>query len=145
MWEDFFQYPDSLSTFRSLYTHMPCLAASLALDTCCLLFTAKLAAGTRRIFTLIVQLQFHTVDMPQGWSIFCIAALPYPWAVFCAYQSVVSDSLRPTWTVACQAPLSMGILQARILGWVAMPSSRGSSQPRGQTQVSHIAGGFFTI
>ena len=28
-----------------------------------------------------------------------------------------------------QAPLSMGILQARILEWVAIPSSRGSSQP----------------
>ena len=48
------------------------------------------------------------------------------------------------WTVACQAPLSMGILQA-ILEWVAMPSSRGSSQPRDPTQVTHIAGGFFTI
>ena len=34
------------------------------------------------------------------------------------------------WTVARQAPLPMGILQARILEWVAMPSSRGSSQPR---------------
>ena len=34
--------------------------------------------------------------------------------------------------------------QARILEWVAMPSSRGSSQPRDQTQVSHIAGRFFT-
>ena len=34
------------------------------------------------------------------------------------------------WTVGCQAPLSMGILQARILEWVVMPSSRGSSQPR---------------
>ena len=33
------------------------------------------------------------------------------------------------WTVACQAPLSMGILQARILAWIAIPSSRGSSQP----------------
>ena len=31
-------------------------------------------------------------------------------------------------------PLSMGSLQARILEWVAMPSSRGSSQPRDQTQ-----------
>ena len=48
------------------------------------------------------------------------------------------------WTVAHQAPLSMGILQARVLEWIAMPSSRGSSQPRDQTQVSHIAGGFFT-
>ena len=32
--------------------------------------------------------------------------------------------------VAHQTPLSMGILQARILGWVAMPSFRGFSQPR---------------
>ena len=36
------------------------------------------------------------------------------------------------------------ILQARILEWVAFPFSRGSSQPRDQTQVSRIAGGFFT-
>jgi len=36
-----------------------------------------------------------------------------------------------------------GILQARILKWVAFPFSRGSSQPRGKTQVSHIASGFF--
>ena len=49
-----------------------------------------------------------------------------------------------TWTVAHQAPLSMGILQARILEWVAMPSSRGSSQPRDGTQVSHTPGGFLT-
>ena len=38
----------------------------------------------------------------------------------------------------------LGILQARILEWVAFPFSRGSSQPRGRTRVSHIAGGFFT-
>ena len=37
-----------------------------------------------------------------------------------------------------------GILQARILEWVAMPFSRGSSKPRDRTQVSCIAGGFFT-
>ena len=37
-----------------------------------------------------------------------------------------------------------GILQARILEWVAFPFSRGSSQPRDRTQVSHIAGGLFT-
>ena len=37
-----------------------------------------------------------------------------------------------------------GILQARILEWVAFPFSRGSSQPRDRTQVSRIAGGFFT-
>ena len=42
-------------------------------------------------------------------------------------------------TVAQQAPLSMGILQARILEWVAMPSSRGSSQPRDGTRVSYFS------
>ena len=47
--------------------------------------------------------------------------------------------------IAHQAPRSMGILQARILEWVAMPSSMGSSQPRDQTQVFRIAGRFFTI
>ena len=60
-------------------------------------------------------------------------------------HSVVSNSGTP-WTVALQTPLSMGlILQARILDWVAMPFSRGSSQPRDRTQVSHISDGFFTV
>ena len=41
--------------------------------------------------------------------------------------------------------LVYGILQTRILEWVvAFPFSRGSSQPRDRTQVSHMAGGFFT-
>ena len=50
------------------------------------------------------------------------------------------------WTVACQAPLSMGFSRQEYMATgVAMPSSRGSSQPRDQTQVSHIAGRFCTI
>ena len=48
--------------------------------------------------------------------------------------SVVSDSLRPY----DYRPLSMEILQARILEWVAMPSSRGSSCPRDWTRVSYV-------
>ena len=54
-------------------------------------------------------------------------------------HSVVSNSLRPHGLNTVY-----GILQARILEWIALPFSRGSSQPRGQTQVSHIAGKFFT-
>ena len=38
-----------------------------------------------------------------------------------------------------------GILQARILEWVAVSSSRGSSWPRDLTRVSGIAGRFFTV
>ena len=47
----------------------------------------------------------------------------------------------------CSLPGSSvrGILQARILEWVAMPFSRGSSQPRDWTQASCIAGRFFTL
>ena len=41
--------------------------------------------------------------------------------------SVVSDSLQRHGLQSYQASLSMGILQARVLEWVAMPSSRGSS------------------
>ena len=37
-----------------------------------------------------------------------------------------------------------GILQVRVLEWVVISSSRGTSQPRDQTHVSCIAGGFFT-
>ena len=47
----------------------------------------------------------------------------------------------------CSLPGSSvhGILQARILEYVAIPFCKGSSQPRDQTQVSCIASGFFTI
>ena len=48
-----------------------------------------------------------------------------------------------SWTVACQTPLAR-ILQVRILGWVAIPFSRGSSRPRNWTLVSCIAGRWFS-
>ena len=51
--------------------------------------------------------------------------------VLCCAQPLSRVQLFATpWTVAPQALLSVGILQARILEWAAMPSSRGSSQPR---------------
>jgi len=42
------------------------------------------------------------------------------------------------WTVACQALLSMGFIQARLLEWVAIPFSKGPPQPKDQTHVSCI-------
>ena len=58
--------------------------------------------------------------------------------------SVVSDSLQ---LLDCSLPGSSvhGILQARILEWVAVPFSKESSQPKNRTQVSHIRGGSFTF
>ena len=61
--------------------------------------------------------------------------------IFCIESeshSVVSNSLWLPWTTV------HGILQARILAWVAFPFSREPSQPKAQTQVSGIAGKFFT-
>ena len=66
----------------------------------------------------------------------------------CAVLCLVTQSC-PTLCdpMDCSPPGSSvhGILQERVLEWVAMPSSRGSSQSRDQTQVSLIAGGFFTV
>ena len=57
-------------------------------------------------------------------------------------HSVVSDSL---WPLGLYVNYTVhGILQARILEWIAFPFSRGSSQPRNRPGVSHIAGGLFT-
>ena len=60
----------------------------------------------------------------------------------CESHSVVSHS-----ATLCN-PMDFtvhGIFGARILEWVAVPFSRGSSQPRDWTQVSHIADRFFTV
>ena len=54
----------------------------------------------------------------------------------------VTQSCPTLWD--CMAYTGHGILQARIPDWVAVLFSRGSSQPRDQTQVSCLVGGFFT-
>ena len=51
------------------------------------------------------------------------------------FKGYLSFILAPLWV----------ILQARILEWVVMPFSRGLSQPGDWTQVSYIAGRFFTV
>ena len=61
---------------------------------------------------------------------------------------LVAESCPPLWNpMGCKAPGSSvhGILQARVGDWVTIPFSKASSQPRDRTQVSCIAGGFFTI
>ena len=62
-------------------------------------------------------------------------------SIFCVKVKVAQLCLS-----LCDSMVSIvhGILQARILEWVAFPFSRGSSQPRDQTQVLCIAGGLFT-
>ena len=60
-------------------------------------------------------------------------------------RSVVSDSLRPHGLYSLPGSSIHGIFQARILEWVAISPTGGSSWSRDQTEVSHIAGRRFTI
>ena len=64
-----------------------------------------------------------------------------PWMVFPVYWAPCSELSRSVVSEALQAPLPVGILQARILERVA----RASSQAWDGTQVSHTAGGVFTV
>ena len=67
------------------------------------------------------------------------------WLSDCAYSFSHVWLFATPWTRVCQPSLPMGILQARILEWIAMPSSRRYSQDKDTTQVSNIASEFFTI
>ena len=75
----------------------------------------------------------HKILFESSEHLWCVWGL----ILKCENLSVMSDSLRPI-------DFIVWILQARILEWVTVSFPRGSSQPRDQPQVSHIAGGFFT-
>ena len=68
-------------------------------------------------------------------------------ACVCVCVLVTQSCLTLCGSMDCSPPGSSvhGILQARILEWVAIPFSRGSSRPSDRTWVSGIAGMFFTI
>ena len=78
------------------------------------------------------------------WILYCWAITPVQSEKWKWSHSIMSDSLRP---VDCSPPGSSvhEILQARILDWVAISFSRGSSRPRDWTQVSLIAGRRFNL
>ena len=66
------------------------------------------------------------------------------WLILCVAWCCVVKLLSRVWFFASPGSSVHGILQARILEWVAVPFSRGSSQPRDWTQGSCTAGKFFT-
>ena len=72
------------------------------------------------------------------WILYCICS-----AVLCLVFQLCLILCDPM-DYSPEAPPSMGILQARILKWIAIPSSRGSWQPRNWTLVSCITGRFLT-
>ena len=60
-------------------------------------------------------------------------------------QTKMTSILLNPWTVSLLGSSVYGILQPKILEWIAILFFRGSSQPRNWTRVSHVAGRFFTI
>ena len=79
------------------------------------------------------QLQINMVSVRETW-----VKSELPCACVLSHFSHV-QLFETLWTITHQAPLSMGILQARILAWVVVPSSRESSQPRDPNRASYVS------
>ena len=103
----------------------------------CLCYLCRKAPGT--VLATVATTEWHSVEREE-----------HTWRTLtsghslCVSRSVVSTLSNP---MDCNLPGSSihGILQARILEWVAISFSRRSSQPRDRNHVSCIAGRFFTI
>ena len=99
----------------------------------------------KKCTVLTKKMQVPFLYLYQFKAIFYITSI-FIFAVCCTMLSHVWLFVIP-WTVAQPGSSAHGISQARILEWVAISSSRGSSQPRDRTCMSRdscIAGGFFT-
>ena len=86
-------------------------------------------------FTLIISTLFILTILPLIYTLYIFYTLRPEWKW---------KSISPVWLFAMPWTVVLGLLQARILEWVAFPFSRASSQHRDRTQVFHIACGSFT-
>ena len=113
--------------------------------------------GSRMLQLRVHRLPLKIPQLQRGWKIPCAATetntakfkkkkKKLPRMQKCSKMNHYLMQHNSEYLHACGPPASSvhGILQARILEWVAMPSSRGSSWPKDRTCVSCIAGRFFT-
>ena len=133
-----YQYFKKLTTYSDIGKHIrtnewsESFLSNFSLPPDLWLFTIILS-----IFWQLVLWQFlnnsGNVCFPDKNYIFIWTTTSIYYIVFAVSEScsIVSDSLHPLWN-----------LQARILEWVAFPFSRGSSQPKDQTEISFITGRF---
>ena len=96
-----------------------------------LLRNLKMLEGTRFTSNLIQKLG-------RGCVCVCVCVCSYAYLLSCVWLFATP------WSAACQAPLSGGFFQARILEWVAISFTRGSSRLRDRTWVSCTVGKFVT-
>ena len=96
---------------------------------------------------LVIEKLVHCVTLQRSWvqasGLICTSCVTLVVHCVCACVSAESPQSCPTLHDPMDCSLSgssvHGILQARILEWVAVPSSRGSSLPRDQTWVSYVS------
>ena len=97
------------------------------------------------LFPFISHFQIHIIQKKGGRKIkvsnAALLRIPIKGLSCCCLVTKLCLTLMTLWTVARQAPSVHGISQARILEWVAISFSRGSSWPRDQTHVSCIGRG----
>ena len=105
------------------------------------IFCGKLLQGLFLFPTVLMYVYFNQRDFSQSkFHVLPTLELLVKEKSLCHVQLFVTP-----WTVAYQAPPSMGFFQARELEWVAISFSRASSQPKDRTRVSHIVGRHFTF
>ena len=83
------------------------------------------------------------LEKDKHWSP-CLKSIEKLNMPMCVNRSVFQFFVTP-WDCSLPGSSVQGVLPARILDWVAMPFSSGSSWPKDRTHVSSIAGRFFTI
>ena len=96
---------------------------------------SKPSSGLLGKFTLVFILKLEIQNWSMGYAHLCVCVLV---AQMCLTLCDPIDCSLPTSSVH-------GVLQARVLEWVAIPFSRESSSLRDRTQISCTAGRFFTI
>ena len=131
---DFLKDPDTMVSM-SCYTQYAVLSATCEECELLLLLFVIPKAGILIFYTSSlweVSWELGEIFLPK----FC---------TFCFRFWKVKVKVAQLYLILCKpTDIVHGILQARILEWVTFPFSRGSSQSRGRTQVSHTAGGFLT-
>ena len=134
-------HEDYILLHYSHYSHFYCFLDSLFMNKVCNL----------KVYNLYVKLQSRpTVCLNSVWKenlILKNAAL-FQVQFHCNFKIMTVTVKLAQLYLTLGDPMNYtayGILQARILEWVAMPFSRGSSQPKDWTQISHIAGRFFYL
>uniref|UniRef100_A0A4W2CDI7 Uncharacterized protein n=1 Tax=Bos indicus x Bos taurus TaxID=30522 RepID=A0A4W2CDI7_BOBOX len=134
-----------------LYIHLPITPVFSKTPTPALLGPSTLVPEVGNVPSLLNLVPATPVPFRQLFNNLGQPFMGYVWAMKPAvsHSADVGKQIWPAcigskMTQLCPTFVTYGILQARILEWVAFPFSRGSSQFRDRTQVSCIAGRLFT-